>query len=80
MAEARAMQERITGLWSIFTRPEVRQSFNHFLHTLKLPLHQRGVLATTGGALPGITFEPVFEEMITTFMREHLDAGTASPA
>jgi hypothetical protein len=38
------------------------------------------VLATTGGALPGITFEPVFEEMITTFMREHLDAGTASPA
>jgi len=80
MAEARAMQERITGLWSIFTRPEVRQSFNHFLHTLKLPLHQRGVLATTGGALPGITFEPAFEEMITTFMREHLDAGTASPA
>lgn len=75
---ARTAQERITALWGIFTRPEVRQSFNHFLHTLKLPLHQRGVLATTGGALPGIRFEPAYEAMITTFMQEHLD-GVVAP-
>lgn len=75
--EARAAQERITALWTIFTRPEVRQSFSHFLHTLKLPLHQRGVLASTAGALPGVRFDPAFEAMIATFMAEHLDAMPA---
>lgn len=75
--EARAVQERITALWTIFTRPEVRQSFSHFLHTLKLPLQQRGVLASTAGALPGVRFDPAFEAMIAAFMAGQLDAAPA---
>lgn len=75
--EARALQERVTQLWTLFSRPEVRQSFAHFLHTLKLPLQQRGVLATTAGALPRASFDPAFERMISDFMREHLDPETS---
>lgn len=75
---AREMQRRITELWEIFSRAEVRQSFAHFLHTLKLPLHQRGVIATTASALPLARFEPEFERMISDFMRERL-AGHAAP-
>lgn len=71
-ARAAALQEQVTALWGIFTRPEVRQSFSHFLHTLKLPLQQRGVIATTANALPGVCFAPEFEQMITDFMREQL--------
>lgn len=70
---AEELQQKITALWSIFSRREVKQSFPHFLHTLKLPLHQRGVLATTAGAVPGVTFAPEFEQMITDFMQEHLE-------
>lgn len=72
-ARAAEFQERITGLWSIFSRPEVKQSFAHFLHTLKLPLRQRGILATTAGALPGVRFEPEFERMIIDFLRTRLE-------
>ncbi len=69
---AEALQRQISALWSVFTRPEVKQSFCHFLHTLKLPLHQRGILATTAGAVQGVHFEPEFERMITGFMQDHL--------
>jgi 4-hydroxy-tetrahydrodipicolinate synthase len=72
-AGAGELQQKITSLWSIFSRREVKQSFAHFLHTLKLPLHRRGLLATTAGALPGVKFEPEFERMITDFMQEHLE-------
>ena len=51
----------------------MRQSFCHFLHTLKLPLHQRGVFATTAGAMPGVQFEPEFERMVTEFLHTHLE-------
>ncbi|WP_414662456.1 dihydrodipicolinate synthase family protein [Horticoccus sp. 23ND18S-11] len=73
LAAAQDAQRRIDALWGIFLRPEVKRSFCHFLHTIKLPLHQRGILATTASALPGVTFEPEFETMITDFMAEHLD-------
>jgi 4-hydroxy-tetrahydrodipicolinate synthase len=73
LPQARVLQERVTMLWSIFGRREVKQSFSHFLHTLKLPLYQRGVLATTFNALPRVVFEPEFERMITVFMQEHLE-------
>lgn len=78
-ARAQEIQSRVTQLWSIFTRNEVRQSFCHFLHTLKLPLHQRGLLATTAGAMPGVTFDAAFEHMIEEFMREHLESEPALP-
>ena len=70
-------QKQIDALWGIFSSREVKQSFAHFLHTLKLPLHERGVIATTAGALPRVEFEPEFEQMITAFMREHLEPGLA---
>jgi 4-hydroxy-tetrahydrodipicolinate synthase len=70
---AEEIQAQIDALWEIFLRREVKQSFCHFLHTLKLPLHQRGILATTAGALPGVRFEPEFERMITEFMHTHLE-------
>lgn len=76
---ADAAQQEATRLWTIFSRTEVRQSFCHFLHTLKLPLHQRGVLATTSSAMPGPRFQESFERMITDFMRQHLDAAAVSP-
>lgn len=76
-AAAQALQQQANGLWSIFLRRDVKQSFFHFLHTLKLPLHQRGVLATTASALPGVTFEPEFDHAIMQFMREHLETGPA---
>lgn len=79
-ALAQDAQRQITELWQIFTRREVRQSFSHFLHTLKLPLYQRGVLATTRSAVPGVRFEPEFERMITDFMQEHLGRDAALPA
>ena len=78
---AREAQRRATALWEVFSRPEVRQSFCHFLHTLKLPLQQRGVIATTAGAMPGALFTSEFEAMINDFMRQHLDEPvTASVA
>lgn len=77
---AAELQERITALWGIFGRREIRQSFAHFLHTLKLPLQQRGVIATAAGALPRAMFEPEFEAMITTFMRQHLGSAECSKA
>jgi dihydrodipicolinate synthase/N-acetylneuraminate lyase len=76
---AREVQQQVDALWAIFSRPEVKQSFHHFLHTLKFPLHERGVLASTAGALPRLTFAPEFEQMISRFMREHLDAEFARP-
>ncbi len=78
-AAASDCQRQLTELWSIFTHAEVRQSFCHFLHTLKLPLHQRGLLATTAGAMPGVTFDAGFEQMITAFMQIHLEP-TSAPA
>lgn len=71
------LQQKITALWSIFSRREVKQSFCHFLHTLKLPLHQRGLLATTACAVPGVRFEPEFERMISEFMLEYLEPELA---
>jgi 4-hydroxy-tetrahydrodipicolinate synthase len=79
-ARAQEIQSRVTQLWSIFTRNEVRQSFCHFLHTLKLPLHQRGLLATTAGAMPSVTFDAAFERMIEEFMREHLESEPVLPS
>lgn len=79
-ARAEECQRQINALWGIFGHREVKQSFAHFLHTLKLPLHQRGVIATTAGALPRVAFEPEFEQMITTFMQQHLDPGVVQHA
>ena len=73
LPRALEVQTHIDALWSIFLRREVKQSFCHFLHTLKLPLTQRGVLASSAGAIPGVVFEPEFERMITEFMHEHLE-------
>jgi 4-hydroxy-tetrahydrodipicolinate synthase len=77
---AAELQGRIDALWSVFTRAEVRQSFAHFLHTLKLPLQQRGVIATTAGALPHVTIEPDYSRLIAEFMQAHLDPVPAVPA
>jgi 4-hydroxy-tetrahydrodipicolinate synthase len=77
-AAAAEAQRKITALWEIFSRPEVRQSFCHFLHTLKLPLQQRGVIATTAGAMPGAHFTPEYEAMISDFMRQRLDEPVAA--
>lgn len=74
---AEEIQRQIDALWGIFLRPEVKQSFAHFLHTLKLPLQQRGVIATTSGALPRAMFAPEFEQMIIDFMQQHLDPTLA---
>ncbi len=79
-ARAQELQQQITALWTIFSRPEVKQSFSHFLHTLKLPLFQRGVIATTAGTLPGVRFESEFDQLITEFMREHLPPSPAPRA
>jgi 4-hydroxy-tetrahydrodipicolinate synthase len=67
------LQRQIDALWAIFSHVEVKQSFYHFLHTLKLPLFDRGVLASTAGALPAATFEPAFERMVREFMQQHLE-------
>lgn len=77
---AQELQGRIDALWTIFSRREVRQSFAHFLHTLKLPLHQRGVLAATAGALPRVEFSAEFERGITEFMDLHLGMEPAHSA
>lgn len=71
-ARAEECQRQIDGLWGIFLQPEVKQSFAHFLLTLKRPLQNLGVIATTAGALPGVTFAPAFEQMIDDFMAQHL--------
>jgi 4-hydroxy-tetrahydrodipicolinate synthase len=71
-ARAEDWQRQIDALWGIFLRPEIKQSFAHFLHTMKLPLQRRGVIATTAGALPGVTFTPAFEQLIDDFMAQHL--------
>jgi dihydrodipicolinate synthase/N-acetylneuraminate lyase len=73
LARAVELQRQIDSLWSIFSRPEVKQSFYHFLHTLKLPLLDRGILANTAGALPALHFDPAFERMIRDFMQQHLE-------
>lgn len=75
VAAAEAAQARVTALWSVFGRDDVRRSFCHFLMTLKLPLQQRGIIATTACAMPGMVRDPAFEQAITDFMREHLPAG-----
>jgi len=77
---AAQLQQRAEALWTLFSRPEVRQSFVHFLHTLKLPLHQRGLIASTAGALPRAAFDPGFEAMVTTFLQEHLGPAAAGRA
>lgn len=74
---AEELQLQINALWEIFGRPGVKQSFAHFLHTLKLPLQQRGVIATTAGAVPGVCFTAEFEQMITDFMHDHLQPAAA---
>jgi hypothetical protein len=74
VARADEVQAQITALWAIFSRRDVRQSFSHFLHTLKLPLQQRGILATTACSVPGVQFDPEFERMITEFMHAHLES------
>lgn len=71
-SRAQAHQKQIDALWGIFSRREVKQSFFHFLHTLKLPLQQQGLIASTAAAIPDVTFEPAFEQMITTYLRQHL--------
>ena len=77
-ARAGDYQRQIDALWGIFLRPEVKQSFAHFLHTMKRPLQRRGVIATTAGALPRVTFEPAFEQMIDDFMARHLAPAPAA--
>ena len=77
---AEAEQNDITALWGIFTRPEVRQSFCHFLYTLKQPLQQRGVLATTACATPGVQLAPEFKQMVADFMHAHLPAPAVPAA
>ena len=77
-ARAEDWQRQIDALWEIFLRPEIKQSFAHFLHTMKLPLQRRGVIATTAGALPGVTFTPAFEQLIDDFMTQHLPSLPAA--
>ncbi len=77
-AQAEEFQRKLDALWGIFLRPEVKQSFAHFLHTMKLPLQRQGIIATTAGALPGVTFAPAYEQMIDDFMQQHL-APTLAP-
>ena len=72
-------QVRIDALWAIFSRPEVKQSFLHFLRTLKLPLHDRGILASPGCALAHVTFDPAFDDFVREFMRANLDVKSANP-
>jgi 4-hydroxy-tetrahydrodipicolinate synthase len=71
-ARAAEGQRQIDALWGIFLRPEVKQSFAHFLHTMKLPLQRRGVITTTAGALPRADIDPEFERLIEDFMAQHL--------
>lgn len=70
---ASELQAHIDAIWAIFAQPEVKRSFCHFLHTLKLPLHRRGILASTAGAVPGVQFDAEFERMITEFMHTNLE-------
>lgn len=72
VAHAEGLQAKATALWGIFLRPEVRQSFCHFLHTLKLPLRERGVISDTTCAMPGPAIAADYERMVSEFMREHL--------
>lgn len=78
-ARAADYQRQIDALWGIFLRPEVKQSFAHFLHTMKLPLQRRGVIATTSGALPRADIAAEFEQMIDDFMARHLPSTSAVP-
>lgn len=66
----------IDALWRIFLRPGIKQSSAHFLHPMKLPL-QRGGVATTAGALPGVTFAPGFGQMIADFRQRLLAPALA---
>ncbi|MEY2879635.1 MAG: hypothetical protein RLZZ15_2015 [Verrucomicrobiota bacterium] len=74
---AHAAQERLTKLWELFLRPEVKPSFYHFLHTMKLPLQRRGVIATTANAVPTAPFDPAFEQMIMDHLAAELPAERA---
>lgn len=76
-ARAHTLQQHASALWGIFSHREVKQSFFHFLHTLKLPLKHWGVLASTSSALPGVSFAPEFEQAIMTFMHHHLRSDHA---
>lgn len=77
-ARASEYQRQIDALWGIFLRPEVKQSFAHFLHTMKLPLQRRGVIAATAGALPRADIAPEFEQLIDDFMARHLPPAPAA--
>ena len=77
LAAADALQQRATALWGIFLRPEVRQSFCHFLQTLKLPLQERGVIRGTTCAMPGPAIAADYERMVSEFMRSHLATESA---
>jgi 4-hydroxy-tetrahydrodipicolinate synthase len=79
-AAADELQRRIEKLWTLFSRPEVKQSFFHFIRTLKLPLQQRGVLATAACALPGVQFDPAYDRMITEFIGENPDLHPVAAA
>ncbi|MBC2593484.1 dihydrodipicolinate synthase family protein [Ruficoccus amylovorans] len=69
---AEAFQERITSLWGVFSEPGVRQSFFHFLRTLKLPLQQWGVIAGADCSLPGVRYAEEFDARIAAFIEAHL--------
>jgi dihydrodipicolinate synthase/N-acetylneuraminate lyase len=77
---AEAAQARITALWGLFSRDEVKRSFAHFVHTLKLPLRDRGLIAHAAGAGPGTAFEPAYDEMLRGFLRVHPDAPAGGAA
>ncbi len=70
--EALACQQKISAVWEIFSLPEVRKSFSHFLHTLKLPLHQQGIISTTAGALPA-HFDESYDALIMDFLKDRLE-------
>lgn len=78
-ARAQILQKQIDAIWGIFSRREVKQSFFHFLHTLKLPLQQQGIIASTAAAIPNVVFEPAFEQMLTNFLQQHLVDAPTTP-
>ena len=80
LPQARRAQDQIDGLWSIFSKREVQQSFLHFLHTLRLPLQQRCVIASTTASTPHVSFPAEYDQLITEHMRRHLGEVPASLA
>lgn len=78
--DAEAAQARITALWDLFSREDVRQSFAHFLHSLKRPLQDRGWIAHTARAAPGPEMDAAYDAMLRAFFRSHPDAAGVEPA